>query len=62
MGVSPSMITAERVGVAGGVAETFDTNYRGGYFGVQKNYSTAVDVPYPNTEFRNVKWTVSQSA
>lgn len=32
-----------------------DTLYRGGYFGVQKNYTTPADMPLQPVEFRSVK-------
>lgn len=58
--VSPGLISAERVGVEGSTVETVDALFRGGYFGFQKNYSTADGVEFPNTDIRGVKWTVSQ--
>lgn len=60
--VSPFRISATRLDVSGVSVETSDTTFRGGYFGVQKNYSTAVDVPFPFTEFQDVSWEVSQPA
>lgn len=54
--VTPENITAVRLDNPSSVVTSSDTTYRGGYFGVQKNYSVAEGASFPVCEFRNISW------
>lgn len=54
--VTPEVVTAKRLDVANPVTiSVVDDLYRGGYFGLQKNYTTATSDPAQPCEYRSVK-------